>query len=335
MPEQEAKIYTIADIAKELGVSKTTVSRALSGKGRIGAETAQRVQEFVREHNYSPNVVAKGLAQSKTYNLGIALPFDCVDLSFFKECMIGICETACRYSYDCIVSIQWEGGLSQIERLVMDRKVDGMIVTRSVIDSQVVRFLKERQMPFVVIGPSDDWEVVSVDNPNQEASMELTSLLLMKGLRKLALIGGNNMHYVTESRKQGFLDAHMEQGVLADRSVIYTDIDDYRKIARVVGQGVAAQVDCFVCMDELTCMSVLGCLHEMGIRVPADVKLVSMYDSHRMEFNTPPVTSLRFDTYGLGKNACMEMLKMLGENVEDEQLALSYQLILRESTKTT
>ena len=62
----EDKNLTIADIAQELGVSKTTVSRAMSGKGRIGEETRKRVQAYIETHHYSPNVVAKGLAQSKT-----------------------------------------------------------------------------------------------------------------------------------------------------------------------------------------------------------------------------------------------------------------------------
>ena len=64
--EEEKKIYTIEDIARELGVSKTTVSRAISGKGRIGKETKERVLAYIEEHDYKPNVIAKGLAQSKT-----------------------------------------------------------------------------------------------------------------------------------------------------------------------------------------------------------------------------------------------------------------------------
>lgn len=73
--ENEKKL-TISDVAEALGVSKTTVSRAISGKGRIGAETKERVLAFIQEHNYKPNVLAKGLAKLKTYNIGIMLPED-------------------------------------------------------------------------------------------------------------------------------------------------------------------------------------------------------------------------------------------------------------------
>ena len=66
---------TIDDIARELGVSKTTVSRAISGKGRISAATRERVQAYIEEHNYKPNASAKSLAESKTYNLALNINF--------------------------------------------------------------------------------------------------------------------------------------------------------------------------------------------------------------------------------------------------------------------
>ena len=65
---------TISDVAEALGVSKTTVSRAISGKGRIGAATRKRVLEYIQEHDYKPNVIARGLAQSKTFNICVVMP---------------------------------------------------------------------------------------------------------------------------------------------------------------------------------------------------------------------------------------------------------------------
>ena len=100
-------VYTIEDIAKELGVSKTTVSRAISGKGRIGKETRQRVLDFIEKHDYHPNVVARGLAQNKTYNIGMVLPVDyaATEFPFFKDCMTGIYEVASQYDYDILISM--------------------------------------------------------------------------------------------------------------------------------------------------------------------------------------------------------------------------------------
>lgn len=335
MSDKGGKNYTIEDIARELGISKTTVSRALSGKGRIGRDTVERVQTFAEQHGYRPNVIAKGLAQNKTYNLGLVIPLEYIefDIAFFKECMDGICEEASKYDYDVVISIMKDTGLQQIHRLVRNHKVDGMILTRTVVNSGVVKFLKENGVPFVVIGPVHDSDVVSVDNPNREASCELTGFLLMKGFRRLALVGGNSQHYVTESRRDGFLDAHHERGVYVRNSLVFMGVEDYRGALWAVEQILEVGADAVICMDDSICNLVLGCLREKRVEVPAMLRLASMYDSRLMERNYPPVTSIHFDTKELGRSACIKMLRMLGESVDRERFSLNYQLILRESTK--
>ena len=90
------KKLTISDVADALHVSKTTVSRAFSGKGRISEDTRQRVLAYIEANDYKPNVIAKGLAQKKTYNIALVIPGDCnlVDMPFFQNSMQGICEEA-------------------------------------------------------------------------------------------------------------------------------------------------------------------------------------------------------------------------------------------------
>ena len=147
--------------------------------------TRQRVLEFIEKHDYRPNVLAKGLAQRKTYNLALLLPKDyaATEFPFFKDCMNGICEVAAENDYDIIISMIDENDLSQVHRLVSNRKVDGVIVSRATGNSMEQDYLKNNDIPFVVIGPSGDPDTVSVDNRNQEASEELTSILLMKGVQ--------------------------------------------------------------------------------------------------------------------------------------------------------
>ena len=134
--ENAVKKMTIADVADALGVSKTTVSRVISGKGRIGPETKERVLRFIEEHDYKPNVIAKGLAQNKTYNIGLIMPgnHNFVDSSFFQKCMLGISEAAAAADYDVIVSMIRENDLTQLERLVQNNKVDGIILSRTLVE---------------------------------------------------------------------------------------------------------------------------------------------------------------------------------------------------------
>lgn len=329
------KDCTIEDIAKALGVSKTTVSRAMSGKGRIGKETVRRVQEYAEAHGYRPNTIARGLAQRKTYNIGLVLPadFSITDAAFFRECIAGICEMATANNYDVVLSMAEGGDFSQICRQIENRKVDGIIISRSTEDMPLQKLLMEKNIPFILVGPCSRSKVLWVDNQNYEASKELTKIMLMKGYRKLALLGGDRKHYVTESRRTGYEDAHRELNLTVDKGMEYMEVDSYLKTARTVDWIVERGIEGIICMDDHICSLVLGCLRERGIRIPADIKVASFYDSTQMENNVPPITSLRFDTRALGQYACMRLLREMGEEpVWGEEISLSYQVVLRKST---
>lgn len=136
---KKGNVITISDVAEALGVSKTTVSRAISGKGRIGEATRQKVLAYIEEHDYKPNVIARGLAQSKTFNLCVVMPEDyaLVDLPFFQEVITGIQEIAGMNEYDILLCICQENDITSLERIVRNRKVDGIVLLRT--------FLKDPQ----------------------------------------------------------------------------------------------------------------------------------------------------------------------------------------------
>ena len=89
--------------------------------------------------------------------------------------------------------------------------------------------------------------------------------------------------------------------------------------------------DGIVCMDDVICSMCLSSLREKKISVPAEIKIASMYDSKNLEYNNPPITSIRFDTVRLGKMACAKLLNILGEKPLEDTLTLNYQVMLRES----
>lgn len=330
----EERNLTIADIAQELGVSKTTVSRALSGKGRIGEETRKRVQEYVEAHHYSPNVVAKGLAQNKTFNLGLVLPGDyhIVELSFFQKCMMGISRTASAAGYDVLLSVVTADKITQLERAVTNRKIDGAILTRTLTDDVPMRYLQENGVPFVAIGSTDDCRVVQIDNDHRGACRELTGRLLDGGVRSLALIGGREEYIVTKNRLLGFEDAFVERPNWDGSRQIFLNIDDERDVEKIVEGLLAEQIECIVCMDDFLCGCALNVMQMKQIVVPERVQVVSFYDSSMLANRTPAVTSIRFDVEELGKKACGILLKMLdGEKMEGRTL-LGYEVRMRGST---
>jgi len=333
--QEENKTLTIADIADTLGVSKTTVSRAISGKGRIGSETRERVLKYIDAHNYTPNVIAKSLAQNKTYNLAVVMPgdYELIDLPFFQNCIMGIQEIASSFDYDMLLTVCNNADVTKLERIVRNRKVDGVILLRSFMDDVQVEYLQEKNIPFVVTGSSNYKGVVQVDNDHRAACRELTSILLMKRMKKIALIGGNEEHVVTQSRLMGFKDAFADSGTAVDESLIYMNLDNPVLLDGKLDDIIKREVDCIVCMDDAICMEVLYKLRREGISVPDQIRVASFYNSSMLETHDPSITSLDFDAKELGMLVCRTLLDMIeGQKVQKKTL-LGYEVCLRESTK--
>ena len=333
--QEENKTLTIADIADTLGVSKTTVSRAISGKGRIGSETRERVLKYIDAHNYTPNVIAKSLAQNKTYNLAVVMPgdYELIDLPFFQNCIMGIQEIASSFDYDMLLTVCNNADVTKLERIVRNRKVDGVILLRSFMDDVQVEYLQEKNIPFVVTGSSNYKGVVQVDNDHRAACRELTSILLMKRMKKIALIGVNEEHVVTQSRLMGFKDAFADSGTAVDESLIYMNLDNPVLLDGKLDDIIKREVDCIVCMDDAICMEVLYKLRREGISVPDQIRVASFYNSSMLETHDPSITSLDFDAKELGMLVCRTLLDMIeGQKVQKKTL-LGYEVRLRESTK--
>lgn len=337
MAEKNEKIITIADIAEALGVSKTTVSRAISGKGRIGEETKERVNEYIKTHNYKPNMIAKSLAKSKTYNIGMIIPKEVavVDMPFFQKCLLGVVEIANMSNYDVVVSNTMQYDISSLKRLVENQKVDGLILARTLVEDIAVEYLKEQQIPFVTIGSSYVPNVIQIDNNNEEACRDLTVELFLRGIKKIGLIGGSLDHVVTRSRLAGFRRAHEEVGIKFNKDSIYLEVENTVMLNHVVEELLSKKVDCIVCMDDRYCGDVLNKLRLENIHVPEDMKLASFYDSVLLGSNMTPVTSIKFDVRQLGMTTCKVLLDLISGKTVPEKTVLNYQMELRESTRVT
>ncbi|MDE7477259.1 MAG: LacI family transcriptional regulator, partial [Lachnospiraceae bacterium] len=223
----ENKKITIADVADALHVSKTTVSRAISGKGRIGERTRQKVLAYIEENDYTPNVIAKGLAQKKTYNIALVIPGDCnlVDMPFFQNSMQGICEEASANDYDVMLVTTTSSATTNLERMIANNKVDGVILSRSMIEDKNVTLLKEQSIPFVLMGTSRDKKILQVDNDHRTGCSELVSCMLYGGADRIGLIGGSTNYVVNRTRKQGYEDAFKRAQTAPDAELIFEDCD--------------------------------------------------------------------------------------------------------------
>lgn len=332
MPDEK---ITIDDVARALGVSKTTVSRAISGKGRVGNETKAKILEFIETHNYRPNVMARALAQQRTFNIGVVWPddYNAVDLPFFQRCMIGMNEITSSFGYDIVVSLIAGDDISGLKRIIENHKVDGVILTRTLVNDAPAKYLKECGIPFVTVGKTNDPDVVSVDNDNLGACKELTAILLAKGLKKLALIGGSTNHIITQTRYRGFVEAHKQAQIAVDQNLVYLDVDNNIKVGGILKELLKKNIDGIICMDDNIAGEVIARCRDEHVMIPEDLRIASFYNSSLLESMVPSVTSLNFNDKNLGAVAARTLLSIIdGDEVKNQKLK-NYEVILKESTK--
>lgn len=329
------KKITINDIAKELGCSKSTVSRAISGKGRISEEMRKRVLSYSCEKGYKPNIIARSLAKSKTYNIGVIMPSDedLNEIPFFQNCLLGICEMASGLGYDIIVTTVGAEDIYNLKEVIEKNKVDGIILTRVLVKDLSVEYLLEREVPFIVIGTSQYPNVIQIDNHHTEACRELTATLILKGLKRIGFIGGNLKHVVSQSRYKGFLEALELNQIALNPELTYLNCNTKAMIYKAVERILENRADCILCMDDKICTQVLVRLNKENIIIPKDIRVASFYDSLFLQSNRPPITSLKFDEKELGREACKKIIdKLSGKEIKTKEY-LSYDMVLRLSTK--
>ena len=326
--------YTLDKIAKELGLSKTTVSRAISGKGRISEETREKVNAFIKEINYRPSAVARSLAASRTFNVGLVFPADSAlgEMPYFQTLMTGVCDRAMEYEYDVLIILADNDGISALKHAVRNKKIDAVMVSRCEQDSKVINFLKDAAIPYIVVGNPMEPGVPYIDHDNEGAATRMIETLIDKGITRMALIGGGENINVTHSRLAGFRQGFINRGMKADENQIYLNMHKSDRMDKVLKTAIAEGAECIVCMDDMLCNSVLNCLHNDGLSVPEDIKLCSFYDSNLLSTSKPSITSLYFDAKKLGAEGLSMLMRNLdGEDVTNLTLS-DFNIQMRDST---
>jgi len=326
---------TIDDIARDLGISKTTVSRAISGKGRISGATRDRVREYIKACNYRPSASAKGLAESRTYNLALVLPksFIQLDLPYIRQIMNAICEEAFNWEYNILMCLSTVLYPESLLRTLDNRKVDGVILSRTVENDALVDMLIERDIPFATIGslpPAMRGKAtVEADHDQVGGCRAFCKTVLQGNQEKIAVLGNDMRYIVNQSRLSGFRQAVADTRYPEGNVQMHTDIKNYRACASVVEELLRQGVRRFLAMDDDICVDILRTMEQSAWVTPGDVQIYSLADNESFNTYRYPVSALRFDAAELGQIACRELLRCLREETYEPQPILGYRIIHR------
>lgn len=333
--DQSRRKLTVSAIARELGLSKTTVSRALSGKGRISQDTRDRISEFIRQAGYEAASPENRLERRQTNNLALVIPphFVQLDLPFLRKSMGGICRMAAQRGYDILLCYADDDHTEQLERQLAANKVDGVILSRTLQTDPCLDLVRRYGVPFVVMGRLKDEAALQVDNDHVSAARELTRLLLQMGVRRIAYMGNRVAYTVSRDRLTGFQMAMEEHHLKVAPDMVFSDLNTEESRIDALEAALEQKPECLLCGDDSLAFDLLQDLRQRGIRVPEELKLASLYDSEILVNMSPTVTAVQFDSAALGTAACRLLLDFIAGREAAPRQIQGYQVILRESTK--
>jgi DNA-binding LacI/PurR family transcriptional regulator len=318
-------------IAKNLGISKTTVSRAISGKGRISTFTRERVWSYIQSNDFPVNTLAKGLATSKTYNIGLVIPSSeaASDVYPVHSIVQGVSEQINTISYHLIVIIADKYDPSEIIRLIKSGKVDGIILLGSLVDDEAVQYLEQEDFPFVVLGTLQNQNLIQIDYDHYMACKELTSMLLRKGLTKIAFIGADRKSPVNLARISGFQEAFHELNVELRTDLIVSNTECGVHLGKNISILLEKKVDAIISMTQPLCSSVV-CQLFRQLDCSKEILIASMNNLTLTDVNSFTFAYLRFDAIELGRTAGKILLDLLDHRKVQTYTTIGYEIRLKE-----
>ena len=324
---------TLDNIAKELGVSKSTVSRTLSGKGRIGEATRQKIQAYAREQGIWQEKKQKE-DPVRTENIAVVIPMDAysTNVPFFQECLLGISEMATMLRYNVLITIGTPNDISNVQRLVEKKQVDGIVLLRDLEHDRLLQYLTEMHFPAGLSGTCDYEEIIQVDIDNKAASNSLVSLLIGQGYRRFAMLFGEMSFRVNQKRCQGCYDALDKYGLSRAHQLCYSDFDNTELLNSIISDMFAGKVECIICGDDVICTKVMSALQAEGYRIPRDISIASLYNSANLNCFSPAVTAISVSARQVGNVVGRQLINSLRGEAYNAKTNLGYEILLRKST---
>jgi LacI family transcriptional regulator len=325
---------SIADVAREAGVSRQTVSRALNNKGEISDATLQRVRDVIQRLDYQPSSIARGLATRHTRTIGFIVPD--IANAFFADIGRAADDFAHPAGYSLLLRNTAEDPDREVDllRSLEQRSVDGVLVCSSRLPDDALRELVERHDAVVLINRTlPGCSSVCVDDARGTA-LEVEHLL-RSGRRRIGLVTATELSYSGRERERGYRAALARAGVAWDPGLMVRSASpDIENGCRAAAALLAARpdLDGLIGYNDLVATGALRACAKLGRRVPDDVAVAGADDILLAALVTPALTTVRSDRQGIGATAARLLLDQLGGGSRGcESVMIQPELIVRAS----
>lgn len=302
---------TIKDIARILGISPSTVSRALKDHPDINVDTKKAVNELANKLKYQPNAVALSLKSSRSFTIGIMIPE--IVHYFFSSVISGIDDVAAQKGFTVIICQSNESFVREVAnaRTLLSHRVDGVLIS---ISKETHTFdhlldLQESGIPLVFfdrIAPEINADQVITDD--MEAAYKATRHLIETGRKRIAHFAGPQNLVIGKDRLQGYINALTEAGLPIDNRLII-EADTFEKARNAVGIMLDAGIvpDGIFAVNDMTAIGAMQTIQKRGYKIPGDISIVGFSDGYLSGITDPHLSSVDQHGYEMGTTAA-EML---------------------------
>ena len=330
---------TIKDVAKLSGVSIKTVSRVVNNLSEVSPTTRQRVQQAIFELGYQPNKLARSLVNGRTNTVGVVIPQSASYIfthPFFTEVLQGITEVLSQIDFNLLLHLAHEK--VPYAKLYTQHQVDGLILMSIPIGDPNIQMLDDTGVPWICtcrVSEDDDstnWVDADFAGGVEQAMEYLISL----GHTRIALLAGPMSLVSVHLRVLGYQNAlrkhhlPMTDGYILEGS--FTSESGHSLAIKAMEHSQPPSA--LICGDDLMAFGVIQALKEQGYCVPEDVSVVGFDDISLARFSSPPLTTIRQDTYLKGRKAAEALLARLRDKSTNYpmKILLDTSLVIRKST---
>lgn len=327
---------TIRDVAREAGVSISTVSRVLNDTCPVSEDKRRRVEETVARLGYTPDPTARSLLTRQTGGVGILLPS--VAEEFFSEFLTGVDRYSREQGYYLLISSSHRSR-SEFDRalLSMYGRVDGILVMAPDLGGYDASYPPLQRMPVVYVNTEEQAgnDVIRFDN--YAGFVSITKHLVDAGHRRIAMIMGPPGSFDARERLRGFKAGLAEAGIGSSEDLLipgdFTRESGYEAVDRIL--EVEPRPTAIAAANDLSALGALSALHDRGLQVPDEMALTGFDDVPSARFATPPLTTVHVPIRDLGIRAISRLLERIknGRDLPVGVEELSVELVVRTSSR--
>lgn len=333
--------YTIIDLAKMLGMSKSTVSRALRDQYDVKPETRQKVLQLARKLDFKTNTLAASLRENKSYIIGVIIPSFAIP--FYSIALGGIQAAASGSGYNVMVCQTGENYQRELETInfLLKSRVDGILISLSKDTSNYDHLVKltNRGIPVIMFnraGNHPDLPSVVIDD--YEGSLSICRHLIAGGCRNIAHITGPQSLLLTQNRMKGYTDALAEASLPLNNDLIcesdFTLESGKEATRRILSSPT--RPDALFCVCDAVAFGAMAVIKDAGLQIPDDISVAGFTNEPMASIMSPSLTTMAQPIDEIGRKAVdllLEHLKNPNSPHNRSKIILPTELIIRESTR--